>query len=319
MRPSKEFNQYYRANVPYSLIAKNTILIYRFKIINKCLQIFGKPKRSLSITLSNQERGLFSLLAGFIDLIEYVLKYDLEPNVFIQNINYSSSEEDLLENLFDMGYRTNLNRCSTKILVSSSDELPRFRSKTASVDLSRAQGIAKKYLKVKKTVHIKIEKLVEGNGSGQYFGIHWRGTDHFNEASPIAACQIVEELDSIRAHKAYGPIKRVFIATDEKFKLNTLREVLKLMDPDLQIFFSDSYRSLDGDPIHLGASVPGRTSSNLAEQALLDCLVLAKSAVLIRVPSNLSAWCAVFNPNIVTVMLSKHKPNLNFYEWRWMY
>jgi hypothetical protein len=310
---------YFHPKISKRTILRNLQTIYLFKIRNYFFSFFGVTKTDLTFTLVNGERGYFSLLAGFVDLIEYTVQLNLPPNVFIENSNYSIDKIDILESVFDLEYRADRESCKQNLYFKNSEELPRFRSTTSEMTLARAQEIVERYLVLNDKLNFELAKIMTTNPFERYIGIHWRGTDHFNEALPVTAEQIISEVGLVLSLQSHEGIEAVFIATDEKSKLEVLQDRLTTTYPHLKVFFTDAHRSKDGSPIHLKVQPSNFEVSNLTEQAMLDCLILSKSAVLIRVPSNLSAWCSVFNPKLSTVLLSRHNPGVNYFEWRWMY
>jgi|GEM_PF-6361678 len=309
---------YHRDPVNIFLVLKNARIIFLYRLRRAFSQLLGLPGISLSITLSNEERGFFSLLSGYVDLIEYCNNSKLEPNVFIQNLNYHADGEDLLESLFEMTSRVPKEKCTMGITIRSADELPFFRKKTLFLGSSKAKSIVREHLRVKKFLGDEIDRFIRDSRAKHFVGIHWRGTDHISEADPVELDQILETLNLILINDPSPRIDSIFISSDEELKINSLASALGNKYSNISIFYSNSFRSSDGNAIHLGTSKRVRIEQDLSKDALFDCLVLSQSRVLIRVASNLSAWCSLFNPDIASVKLSEHKPNLNYYEWRWM-
>ena len=80
--------------------------------------------------------------------------------------------------------------------------------------------------------------------------------------------------------------------------------------PDKVCFNTAAIRSESNRPLH--ASHPNPYQGG--EDALLDCLLLSKSDILVRTSSNLSLISSFFSPEIPVINLSErydcHKPNL---------
>jgi hypothetical protein len=270
----KSFAIYHNPVISKSNRFRNARIIYFHKIENIFRRFLGLSKLNLSFTLVNHNRGFFSLLFGFVDLVEYSSQFNLQPNIFVENINYASSGEDIFESLFLMSYRTNRNECNRNITFQAPEELPFFRHKTSKVDLSRAQKIVREYLQVSQMIDLKLGNFLQFAKGERFIGIHWRGTDHTAEADPTEVEQIAKRLDYVIKSEAYNSIRKIFIATDEKTKLLQLHNFLIIQYPEFQIFFTNSTRSTSNLPIHIGIDTSSEDMNLLGEEALLDCLVL---------------------------------------------
>ncbi|MEI6790088.1 MAG: hypothetical protein WCK42_02780, partial [Myxococcaceae bacterium] len=77
---------------------------------------------------------------------------------------------------------------------------------------------------------------------------------------------------------------------------------ISLEFPHQVVYLPEVKRSKDGKPLHLGKQ-QGQYESGL--DALMDCLVLSKTNLLIRTSSNLSRWSAYFNPDLPVIELNK--------------
>ena len=86
------------------------------------------------------------------------------------------------------------------------------------------------------------------------------------------------------------------MATDEESFLNDIQEVFAG-----KIFATSSFRSTDHNPVHINSKNPYQSG----EEALIDCLLLSKSDVLIRCMSHLSLWASYLNPDISMITLNE--------------
>jgi len=295
----------------------NQSKIAHFKIKKQINKILNQPECSFAICLEDENRGFFSLLISYIDLFEYYSKFGIVPNIYILNQNYRNGEFDILDGLFKLPNRTPLSDCDFRIRVGHTMELYRFKSLTKNVDNKLAAEIVRKELVPNEYIKVNVEEFINVNIGGEFIAIHWRGTDQI-ETTGVSYNQILDELSN---YFYYTSIKTrcVYIATDEISKLKILTEKISVAFPEIKIVFAPVTRSHDGQPIHRHNAQNVRKESKLAEEALFDCLVLARSNYLIRTTSNLSAWSSIFNPNLKTKVLDEHIPELDYYEWRWLH
>ncbi|MEI8300976.1 MAG: nodulation protein NodZ [Chlamydiota bacterium] len=160
------------------------------------------------------------------------------------------------------------------------------------MDRVRAHGLIEKYIHVKSEILDEVEKFYETFLKGyEILGVHYRSTDKWLEATPVSYQEVIEVIDNvIKSHpeKTY----RLFVATDEV----TFLEVMKNR---YDIYYTNAQR-MDKYPIHY-VSEQGYLKG---KEALIDCLLLAKSDVLVRTNSNLSAVAAYFNPSMAVINLN---------------
>lgn len=158
----------------------------------------------------------------------------------------------------------------------------------------RIHEIINKYMAVKPHILKKVEDFVSQYFEGQrVIGVHYRGTDKKSEAPRVpysdvaeAVGQYVEQLSDYR----------IFVATDEQQFITYMQEIFG--DRILSI---PAFRSLDTSPVHFNSDAPCQRG----EEALVDCLLLSKTEVLIRCISHLSLWSSFFNPQLPVMTLNK--------------
>jgi len=98
---------------------------------------------------------------------------------------------------------------------------------------------------------------------------------------------------------------KVFVATDCSKTLDKLRQKF-----GCRIIFYDSIRSTNTHPVHYGCYPEGQWQSagpKAGEDALIDCLLLAKGDLMLHGFSNLSACAAYFNPKMSLKFTCKYK------------
>ena len=166
--------------------------------------------------------------------------------------------------------------------------------------------IIQKYIRLKPHILLKLNTFDINNFSNHYIiGVHYRGTDKECEAARVSyeiiGLAIQQHIASLRDENW-----KIFIATDEMRFLDYLIALF----PGKVCFNTEAIRSEGNRPLH--ASHPNPYQGG--EDAVLDCLLLSKSNILMRTSSNLSLISSFFNPEIPVINLSERydyqKPNL---------
>jgi hypothetical protein len=169
----------------------------------------------------------------------------------------------------------------------------------AAQGLSRERGfeLIDRYVRPKSRIRAKVETYVREHFQGTFVvGIHYRGTDKSEEAIGVPYRRVhAAVLDALKTAR---PARyKLFVATDEQAFLDYMRA---LYPGDL--LFRDMFRSSDGRPIDV---VNQDGNHEKGEDAVVDCLLLARCQILIRTESNLSTCSTLFNPGLPQVPLNR--------------
>jgi hypothetical protein len=128
----------------------------------------------------------------------------------------------------------------------------------------------------------------ESFGMSPFLGVHYRATDKFGDESATVTFDAMAR--HIAEHRAG---MQLFVATDsheflEFCRIRFGRDVVSFSQP-------------------VGASHLARSDRNFDKglTAIVDCLILSKSRILIKTPSLLSAWSKVFNKNLPLVLVGE--------------
>lgn len=164
-------------------------------------------------------------------------------------------------------------------------------------------NLIKKYIKVKSHIKKKVDDFTKDNFKGHYIiGIHYRGTDKCSEAKPIdyktALAAIIKHVKELNKKKW-----KIFLATDAEPFVKFLEKAF----PG-KICYQAATRSANSTSLHVHAKNPYKQG----EEALIDCLLLSKTNILIRTTSNLSQAASHFNPNIREIVINQRKRYPNF-------
>ncbi len=155
-----------------------------------------------------------------------------------------------------------------------------------------------KYLKLKPEIAHEIDHFVATHFNNSFvIGIHYRGTDKDSEAPRVHYEKALAEV-SKQAHLRNLQDYKIFVATDE----HAFLEYMKTQHPGKILYNTDVQRSKNGKPLHL------EQSSNQYENgkhALMDCILLSRTNLLIRTSSNFSLFSTYFNPKIPVIELNQ--------------
>jgi hypothetical protein len=158
-----------------------------------------------------------------------------------------------------------------------------------------------RYIKVKPHIEEKVNQIVEDSfGYSTIIGVHYRGTDKCGEAPRAPYENVAAHVDEtiIELEEIGHSDIKIFVATDEQDFLDYMRERYPLKI----ICYEQSERSVDGVCVHLSGK--GGTPYKKGEDALIDCLLLSKTDILLKTSSNLSQCASYFNPDIPVVHMT---------------
>ncbi|MDP3719154.1 MAG: nodulation protein NodZ [Acidobacteriota bacterium] len=157
-----------------------------------------------------------------------------------------------------------------------------------------AAGIVKRHVRIRESMRNQVDRywVAHADGAGM-IGIHYRGTDKWEGAPPVpyeAVAAAVREA-SVAVGDAHC---KIFVATDEQAFLDYM-----LTAYPGQVVYRQMPRSVDGHPIH---KAPG-DGFRKGEDAVIDCLLLARCAQLVRTDSDLGLFATFFNPDLPVRLL----------------
>lgn len=138
-------------------------------------------------------------------------------------------------------------------------------------------------------------------GDGFPIGLHYRGTDKSVEAPRVPAEVAIEcarrALQAAQAAGVRTPV--LFVASDEQAFVT---EIKTRLPGERVVCVDGALRSAAGSALHKAGISAG---ARLAQEAMLDCLLLGQCRVLIKTASMLSAWSLILGDTSRVVMLSQ--------------
>ena len=163
----------------------------------------------------------------------------------------------------------------------------------ADLHRNKVHSYIKKYVKVKSSIKKKVESFAKENFTENMIGVHIRGTDKSSESNIGQRPHIFIEdyVNNITEALKINPKSSLFVASDNNEAIRSIFESF----PDNKILVykctrMPSYSSIT--PVHLSSAA----GPILGEEALIDCLLLAKCNHLVCTDSNLAAAAMYFNP-----------------------
>lgn len=165
-------------------------------------------------------------------------------------------------------------------------------------EMPRGKGFSliQAYVRPTPRMQAMVETYVRANFEGAFVvGVHYRGTDKHVDARRVPYEEVRAAIGEVLG-RAKAQRHRIYLATDEQAFLDYMRGAF----PDT-LLCREMFRSVDGRPIDV-TNDDGNYKKG--EDAVMDCLLLARSQFLIRTASNLSMCSALFNLDLPEMLLN---------------
>jgi hypothetical protein len=159
-----------------------------------------------------------------------------------------------------------------------------------------AAAVLRRHVRVRPALLEEVDRYWSSQSDGAFMvGVHYRGTDKW-EGAPVVPYEAVAQavLDASRTLSADR--WKLFLATDEEECVDFMRQRFPS-----RVIALDIRRSSDGRPLHKASGNGYRKG----EAAMIDCLLLARCAHLVRTDSDLGLFSTFFNPDLPVTMLGK--------------
>ena len=162
--------------------------------------------------------------------------------------------------------------------------------------LSELGKIVKKYIHINSETSEYIESSLKNIGFKDCvttIGVHYRGTD-FSEGRKrhpkmVGLCNYLTAVDDLIS-KIDNKDYIIFLATDDGKAIDAFKEKYY----DKVVFFKDTYRSSDGEPVHFSSVNRKHHKYTLGLEILRDMIVLSKCNYLISGLSQVSFCARIF-------------------------
>jgi hypothetical protein len=157
----------------------------------------------------------------------------------------------------------------------------------------RAADLVRQHVRVRPALLDEVDRYWRAKAAGTFVvGVHYRGTDKWEGRTPIAYDAVANAIRAVFPSSTNAAWK-IFLATDEQACVDYFSGAW----PG-RVLFREMRRSSDGRPIH-------KTGNGFQQgtDAMLDCLLLARCAHLVRTDSDLGLFATFFNPDLPVIML----------------
>ena len=241
--------------------------------------------------------GLFGqILLWMLEIVPYVQQQGWKPGWQIRSRNYGQPpDHDIFPSIIDTTYTPELTGSTVSL-----EELKQNHAHGYGHDFAYAHRCWTSMFRFHAGLLARVDEFWTTHAvSGEVLGLHYRGTDKNTDpmqTNPVTHYQflcIVE--DFLATHPA---VKSIFVATDDAVFLERIRSLC-------EVFSIPQQRASGGSP--LWNAHDATKNLRLAEDALLDCLCLARCTYVLKGMSQLSAFAKIFNPQLEAYRVSACK------------
>lgn len=160
----------------------------------------------------------------------------------------------------------------------------------------RAHELIQKYVRLRPHITEHIDSFWNQYCAGSFvIGVHYRGTDKL-ECDSVSYDIVIKHIQAVIAAHAEECIK-IFVATDDAHFATYIHEQFPQ-----QLVMRHALRSDSLTGVHMRTDLD---SYQKGEDVVIDCLLLSRCSVLIKMASNVSDCSLQFNPNIQVIRLNK--------------
>ncbi|MEM7690219.1 MAG: hypothetical protein AAF291_14465 [Pseudomonadota bacterium] len=242
--------------------------------------------------------GMFAQLSGCIQAAEIAERFGKRPVMRLMSANYreSGADPEWFGAFFANKGEAQLPHDQPATVMCDGSDLP---TKASYTTRQQAKDLFDRHFAVRPEFLDEIDAWASANAIGpNTLAIHYRGTDKHTEAPTQRIDDVLQRV--ARYVDTLEEVQNIFVASDEAaFVEQACRGVAGL---DV-VALDDSSRSAGDAPLHLQKLHVGNRA--MGRDALLNCLMLAQCGWLCRTSSFLSAWSAIFNPEIKIAMLNE--------------
>ncbi len=175
-------------------------------------------------------------------------------------------------------------------IFDSPKEFSVFTHQGHTMDRRRAHYLISKYIHVRPAIINKVRFFIRKYLYEKFvIGVHYRATDKWSEAPIVPYETMVRHIQTtIKKFKTKDLV--IFVATDDAAFIEYLENAIKT-----PIVYTNAQRSTGQTGVHMTTT---GSPYQKGEDALIDCLLLAHSNILLRTASNLSTTALQFNPDL---------------------
>ncbi|MEM7703815.1 MAG: hypothetical protein AAF251_17905 [Pseudomonadota bacterium] len=242
--------------------------------------------------------GMFGQLSACLQAAEVAERLDKRPVMRLTSDNYRVSDDspEWFGAFFVNKADADLSAPRARGFMRDGSDLPYHATYTNPAE---AQALFDRHYAVRPEFVEEVDTLAAANSVGpRTLAIHYRGTDKYTEAPAQAMRDVLDRI--ARYIDTLDGVENVFVASDVAPFVEATGQGIA----GLPVFsLDDAVRSSTDTPVHTQSF----HASNMAmgRDALLNCLMLARCGWMCRTTSLLSAWSAIFNPEIEVAILNE--------------
>jgi hypothetical protein len=265
------------------------------------LKNLSSARRPSSLILHDREAGFFSLFFQVVGALDFCRTLKLTLHL---EFNEGPYAEDGYGNNWWLYYfqqdtfpfnRKQYNR--NPIFVKSLPQQIYFSNLGHAMPAEKAYRICRS-IGILPRIEEKAAQFVKDHFTDKcVIGVHYRGTDKVIGAKKEALRVPYDYVANTVTNTSLSD-QGIFVATDEAQFLAMMKKAF-----GKRVVSYDAIRSNSGVAPHLNHCY--KCGFRLGEDALMDCLILSKTNLLLRTESNLSHACRCFNPYQQCVNLTK--------------
>jgi hypothetical protein len=261
------------------------------------------------VNTDGQRIGLFAEPVWLLHALWYAESIGARPFLRITSSSYSRAGDghsDYLQHFFSPQWPA-VSMAESFVIrkrISSLSQLPNLETRTAGLNLWRANALVRAYLPLHQSIIDESNCFLREHLGSSYLAVHWRGTDKHLEAEPVSIESMAQQIRRVYESLDVKP-SHLFVASDQQVLVDQLAALISRQIPELRcVWRKQIIRSLDTNPIHLRSGLEGDQRVRLGREALVDALILSQSRALIRTASFLSAWSSIWNPTLPVFMVN---------------
>jgi len=251
--------------------------------------------------------GLFAHLEWFLEISIHCERYDLTPCFMSTSPQYVDPQRG--PNWFDYFFfnpqlspadRERIENGQVPICrIEGIRQLGLPENYDSQLSLRTAPDLVRKYIGIKPQMLDKVTTLDQSLLKDKLvLGIHYRGTDKRAEAPVVPYSYVRESI--VRFLTQNSGFNSLFVSSDEQRFVDYIEREFA---PTMAVaYHDDQERSKTNTAVHRSKS---GNRFRKAEEAVLNCLLLAKCDALIKTASILSGWSKLFNPHLPVILLSR--------------
>jgi hypothetical protein len=263
-----------------------------------------RMNRSVFAIEIKENSGFFSVMQMVLFILMHCEEKGLTPQISARGGLYGDAEGkiDWFSTFFE-SVRPDTAITSRRVRVSTVRALDQlgFRNRyEAGLRLQSASDLFRSYYRPVASIRDDVEATCARlDISESTLGVHYRGTDKKFEALTVPwadFCRLVEQTLALNPH-----LTNVFISSDEQAFIDFFCQ----WPFNRPVNVAPAKLLSNGDsPVHFS----GYPGLEIGREALVSSLLLAKCGYLVKMPSYLSAWSKIFNPELPITLAVPPRP-----------